>query len=347
MPRDTSKKVRRGKLSSPTHDTECEKPSIVTETQTETPIDPNGATFPSVPVIPPTKQDYKRMLSFVSLYLIVVFVACVLIWVIQDSQKWKQRLLFCTSSILEALGRVVLASWWLRAAGPKLALVFVEIDVLSLSVVGFFTLVFKSLTGAMQYNLVDMSLTSPIIKTIVVGATIKETGKLLCYGIPLVLGQVDNASHLLFSAAIAGALGLLYTDMLTNDTEYDAAKFTMGLLYTMMYTLWTSMGCTILCHIKQKRISVWLSPLVLAVPIVFHSCYLFAIAGWEFGWAWVGISAGYWIMSAICLKLILGPVLPMHVLFPKKKVPQVQSIPETLATANVLGDAHSQAVQIV
>lgn len=259
------------------------------------------------------------MISFVSLYLVVVFIACVVIWVIQDSTKWKQRLLFCTSSILEALARVVLGAWWLKAAGPRLALIFVEIDVLTLSVVGFFTLVFKSLTVAMQYNLVDSALTGEVVKTIFVGATIKESGKFLCYLVPLVLGQINSASHLLFTAAIAGALGILYTDMLTNDTDYDAAKFVMGLLYTMMYTLWTSMGCTILCHIKQKRLSWWFSPLILVVPIVFHSCFLIAIAGQPFGWGWAGTSAGYWLFSAIVLKFLLTKVLPMSLLFPPKK----------------------------
>lgn len=280
--------------------------------------DPNAATFPSVPPTPPTKQDYIRMISFVSLYLVVVFVACVLIWVIEDSGKWKQRLLFCTTSIFEALLRVILGAWWLKAAGPRLALIFVEIDVLTLSIVGFFTLVFKSLTGAMQYNLVDSSLTGEVVKTIFVGATIKESGKFLCYLVPLLLGQINSASHLLFTAAIAGALGILYADMLTSDTEYDAPKFVMGLLYTMMYTLWTSMGCTVLCQIKQKRWSFWLSPLILIVPIIFHSCYLMAIAGHPFGWGWAGISAGYWIMSALVLRVMLGSVLPMNTLFAKE-----------------------------
>ena len=255
------------------------------------------------------------MISFVSLYLVAVFVVSVLIWVIQDSSKWKQRLLFCTTSIVEALLRVILGAWWLKAAGPRLALIFVEVDVLTLSVVGFFTLVFKSLTGAMQYNLMDSSLTGEVIKTIFVGATIKESGKFLCYFIPLMLGQINSASHLLFTAAIAGALGILYADMFTSDTEYDAPKFVMGLLYTMMYTLWTSMGCTVLCHIKQKRWSVWLAPLILIIPIIFHSCYLMAISGHPFGWGWAGISAGYWILSAIVLRIMLGSVLPMKTLF--------------------------------
>jgi hypothetical protein len=319
MTKDCGKKNEvDGMISAPKRTTRRENPRK-SVTCAKSSVDPNSTTFLAVPPQPPTRLDYKRMLSFVSLYLVVVFIACVLIWVIQDPLKWKQRLLFCTSSILEALARVILASWWLKAAGPRLALVFVEIDVLSLSVVGFFTLVFPSLTGAMQYNLVDSSLTGAVIKTIVIGAAIKEAGKFLCYGIPLLLGQVSNASHLLFTAAIAGALGLLYTDMLTNDTEYDAAKFTMGLLYTMMYTLWTSIGCSILCHIKQNRISIWFSPFILIVPVIFHSCYLFAIAGWPFGWAWAGISAGYWLLSAVCLKVSLGPVLPMDLVFPPKK----------------------------
>lgn len=282
-------------------------------------LDPNAATFPSIPPTPPTKQDYIRMISFVSLYLVVVFIVCVLIWVIQDSVMWKQRLLFCTTSIFEALLRVILGAWWLKAAGPRLALIFVEVDVLTLSVVGFVTLVFKSMTGAMQYNLVDSSLTGEVIKTIFVGATIKESGKFFCYLVPMLLGQINSASHLLFTAAIAGALGILYADMFTSDTTYDAPKFVMGLLYTMMYTLWTSMGCTVLCHIKQKRWSIWLSPLILIIPIIFHSCYLMAIAGHAFGWGWAGISAGYWIFSAIVLRIMLGPVLPMNTLFSKQE----------------------------
>jgi len=82
--------------------------------------DPNAATFPSVPPTPPTKKDYIRMISFVSLYLVLVFVVCVLIWVIQDSAVWKQRLLFCTTSILEALiesdiGCLVAKGCWAQA----------------------------------------------------------------------------------------------------------------------------------------------------------------------------------------------------------------------------------------
>jgi|LauGreDrversion4_2_1035121.scaffolds.fasta_scaffold102783_1 hypothetical protein len=296
--------------------------------------DPNAETFPSVPPTPPIKQDYIRMISFVSLYLAVVFVACVLIWVIEDSSKWKQRLLFCTTSIFEALLRVILGAWWLKAAGPRLALVFVEVDVLTLSVVGFFTLVLKSLTGAMQYNLVDSALTGEVLKTIFVGATIKESGKFVCYLVPLLLGQINSASHLLFTAAIAGALGILYADMLTSDTEYDAPKFVMGLLYTMMYTLWTSMGCTVLCQIKQKRWSIWFAPLILIIPIIFHSCYLMAIAGHAFGWGWAGISAGYWILSALVLRVLLGAVLPMNTLFGKETEQKQQALPDACATTD-------------
>ena len=280
------------------------------------------AAFPSLPPNAPTGRDYKRMIAFVVSYLALVMATVVVFWVIHSKSQWDKRLILCTMCIVEALGRVLLASWWLSAATPKLALIFVEVDVFTLSLIALMKFVVpEDFMRAFQFHLADEPILSGgLVASIFVGAAFKETAKMLCYLIPLLLGQIRCVSHLLFTAAIAGALGVLYTDMMwTDPNESSFQQVSMGVLYTMMYTLWTSMGCTILCYILQGRGSWMWAPLVLLVPTIFHAGYLMAISGQEFGWFWAAIVISYWLVSGITLKFLLTPILPMKRLFGKGK----------------------------
>lgn len=281
--------------------------------------------FPALPPSLPTTRDYKRMISFVVLYLVLVLLVVVGAWVFRDSDSAQRikRLVLCTMCVLEALGRVILASWWLRAASPKLALVFAEVDVLTLALMALMRFVVPSdFMRTFQFQLTDEpSLSTELVGSIFAGAAFKEFGKMLCYLIPLFVGQIRCVSHLLFTAAIAGALGVLYSDIMWIDpNESSGQQIAMGLLYTMMYTLWTSTGCTILCYILQKRISVLFAPFVLLVPILLHAGYLLAIAGQGFGGVWAAIVIAYWIGSGIVLKLLLSPILPMRRLFKSNQI---------------------------
>lgn len=94
-----------------------------------------------------------------------------------------------------------------------------------------------------------------------------------------------------------------YTDILRRCGDgYNWEKFLLSLLYTLMFTLWISMGCAILCQIKQVLLSINCAPLVLMVPIVCHSGYLMAVSGLTVGWLWALIVVVYWIISALVLK---------------------------------------------
>jgi hypothetical protein len=286
--------------------------------------DPNATTFPSAPNVSPTKREYVRMYSFISLYLLVVLGLLAGVWVIQEPHLWQNRLILTVVCISSAVFRVLLGSWLLKAAGARLALIFVEVDILALSVVGFFVLVAPTsfTIKALQTDLAYSSLSTELFGIIVTGATIKEVGKFLCYIVPFLLGQIECVSHLLFTGIIAGAMGMLYTDILTNtDISITWSRFTVSVLYTMLYTLWTSMGCTIVCLMAQRRISKWFSPLVLVVPILFHAGYLLAISGQDFDWKWALITVSYWIVSAVVLKLMLAPVMPLDALFRERYAP--------------------------
>jgi len=102
---------------------------------------------------------------------------------------------------------------------------------------------------------------------------------------------------------------MLYTDILSGCGDgYNWEKFLLSLLYTLMFTLWISMGCAILCQIKQVLLSINCAPLVLMVPIVFHSGYLLAVSGLTVGWLWSLIVVLCWNISALVWKGLLGRV---------------------------------------
>ena len=283
----------------------------------------SSVTFPSLPAIHPSAQEYRRMIAFVLIYLAIVTCACIGLWVVPGGDAWSGRLLITSTSVLEALCRVVLAAWWLKAAAPRLALIFVEIDVVTLSLVALVgVLLPHSFIGTLRFDLMEESLQSSpgLLPRIFAEAAIKESLKFICYMTPVLLKQVRCASDLLFTGAVAGALGVLYTDIFSaHPADAGWERIVMGILYTMLFTLWSSMGCALVCHLKQGRLSWVFAPLVLVVPITFHACYLMAVAGHEFGGVWAGIVIGYWILSAIVLKLLLTKVLPVNDLFTTAK----------------------------
>lgn len=286
--------------------------------------DPNADTFPSAPTVPPTRKEYFRMFSFVGAYLLFIFGVVSAVWVIQSPFEWANRLVLAIVCVVSAFVRVLLGSWLLKAAGARLALVFIQVDILSLSVVGFFVLVSPTAftMKALQTDLSYEPLSTDVVRVVFTGAAIKEVGKFLCYITPFLLGQIKCVSHLLYTGVIAGAMSMLYTDILTNaDISVTWSRFTISVLYTMLYTLWTSMGCAIVCSIMQKKIFRWLSPLVIIIPILLHSGYIFSIAGREFGWIWAAITISYWIGSAIILKYILARVMPLSALSRRRYAP--------------------------
>jgi hypothetical protein len=250
------------------------------------------------------------MLLFVSIYLSFVFCASLGLWVFKDRSQLGARFVFTCVTVVEALLRVIIGAWWLKAASPRLALVFVEVDILTITVLGLLFSVFPgSFVGSLQFQLTDTSLSDEVVLRIFAGASLKEASKFVCYILPTALGQVRCASHLMFTGLIAGALSMLYIDIFGGSGDgYNWEKFLLSLLYTLMYTLWTSMGCAILCRIKQGLFSIYRAPLVLIVPIVFHSGYLMAVSGQTVGWLWALIVVLYWIISALVLKSLLGRV---------------------------------------
>ena len=277
-------------------------------------LDQNATTFPSRPENAPVRKDYVRMALFVLVHLFVVLLVCSLAWVARGGDKWGDRLVFVSSSVAQALLRVTLAAWWLKAASPRLALVFAEIDAATLALVGGTCLVMPYIAGgALQFELGQATGFSQQVGKIFAVATLREACKLLSYLLPLWFGQVKCASHLLFTGAIAGSLSSLYADMFTAQPSTSTSVWhfvAIGFLYTMMYSLWTSMGAALICHIKQKRLGIRWIPTVLIVPVIFHAGYLMAVYGQTFGWQWALISTGYWLVSAVVLRAMLVQVLP-------------------------------------
>jgi hypothetical protein len=134
----------------------------------------------------------------------------------------------------------------------------------------------------------------------------------------------------LFTGATAGALSILYSNIfggLSPQKSQLGQTLLIGLTQMLMFTLWTSMGAAIVCHIKQQRLRIWWAPLALIVPVTFHAGYSFAIHGRSFDWSWALITIGYWLLSALVLKVLLTRVLDPHVKFSSANafVPDVHS----------------------
>lgn len=249
----------------------------------------------------PKKRDYVRMTCFLLAHLSFVFVVCLIAWVLRID-NWMGRLLFVASSVVGALIRVVLSSLWLRAASPRLALIFLEIDLCSLCLVALIQLSFPLFLNSR----------SPLESTILM-ATLDESVKFICYLLPLVLRQVRNISHLLFCAAVAGAMSLMYSEILLS--RFSDAKIghqiLASIIYSLVYPLWSLLGCGILCHILLRRISWLWAPFVFLVPVVLNAGYLVAVSQFSFSWEWVLITLAFWICSGIVLNWVLRPLLPV------------------------------------
>jgi hypothetical protein len=182
--------------------------------------DPKSGSFPSRPENQPVRKDYLRMTLFVMVHLTVVLIVCGLAWVARGGQSWRDRLVFVSSSVAQALLRVTLAAWWLKAASPRLALVFAEIDAATLVLVGVSSWAVPYIAGgALQFELGQSVPLSDQVGKIFAVAALRETCKLLSYLIPLGFGQIKCASHLLFTGAIAGSLSSLYADMFSGPLE--------------------------------------------------------------------------------------------------------------------------------
>lgn len=280
-------------------------------------VSPSAASFPALPQHMPNGKDFKKMVLFVSVHLLTILVICVSFWVPRGGEGWGSRLAFVACAVVEAFLRVILASWWFRAASPRLALVFVEIDFLTLAMVGLASLGGRYLISMQHITYAPSSL-SRDAGYILVGAVIRESINLVSYCIPLGFKQVRCASHLLFSGATAGALNMLYSYIFSGFNPENSELWKtllMGLTQMLMFTLWTSMGAAIVCHIKQQRLRIWWAPLALIVPVTFHAGYYFAIYGRSCDWLWALISVGYWLLSAIVVKLMLTDVLDPHAKF--------------------------------
>ena len=277
----------------------------------------NSANFPYVSGVPPTKRDYSRMMMFVSVHLALVLLLCCTFWVPGGGDEWYYRLIFASCSVLEALLRVVVATWWFQSASVKLALVFMEIDLVTLTLVGLGWLIIPSVASvSLQYKLKNPESGVTLLDSLGVIAqtvTLRETCKVIGFLIPLAFKQIRCSSHLLFAGATAGALNLLYSDIISGFKPEESTLghvIVIGLMLALLYTLWTSMGAAILCQIKMNRISIYWCPMVLIVPVVFHAMYLVAIFGQGFGWQWAIISVAYWMVSGVALKLMLTGVMP-------------------------------------
>jgi hypothetical protein len=275
----------------------------------------NKSDFPFLPDILPTKREYNRMILFVSAHLVVVLVLCGTLWVPRGGDGWVDRLVFASCSVIEALLRVVAASWWLYAASSKFALVFLEIDFVTLALVGLSSLFMPSLLGScLQYQHASPPSTggtslSDAALGIFLSSSVGESLKLIGYMIPFALRQIRCSSHLLFAGTTAGALNLLYGDMFSGFKPESTSMWILiivSLLNTLMFTLWTSMGTALLCQIVRNRLAIYWCPLVLLVPVIFHSCYLIAVFGEVLGWRWAVITIAYWIVSGVALKLSLA-----------------------------------------
>ncbi len=271
-----------------------------------------SSSFPTSCDILPTKKEFSRMILFVSVHLVLVLALCCVFWVPRGGDNWSSRFIFSGCSVVEALLRVAFASWWLKAASLKLALVFTEIDVVTLIVVGLSSLFLPALSQSQILNPVPPGPFGAAVSTIFLSATVRETCKFVGYIIPFVFRQTRCASHLLFAGATSGALNMLYGDIFSGLEPENSTLWQLivvSLLYTMMFTLWTSMGAAILCQIKQKRLRVLWSPLVLIVPIFFHAGYLMAVFDRTFSWQWALITISYWVVSGVSLKFILTGVM--------------------------------------
>lgn len=249
----------------------------------------------------PKKRDYVRMTCFLLAHLSFVFVVCLIAWVLRIDD-WMGRLLFVAASVIGALIRVVLSSLWLRAASPRLALIFLEIDLCSLCLVALIHLSFP----------LFLHFRTPLESSFLI-ATLDESVKFVCYLLPLVLRQVRNISHFLFCAAVAGAMSLMYWEILLSrfSDEKIGHQILASIIYSLVYPLWSLLGCGMLCHILLKRISWLWAPFVLLVPVVLNAGYLVAVSPFRFGWEWVFITLAFWICSGIVLNWVITPLLPV------------------------------------
>jgi hypothetical protein len=82
------------------------------------------------------------------------------LWVLKDRSQSGARLVLTCVTVIEGLLRVIIGAWWLKAASPRRAQVFVEVDILTISVLGLLFSVFPgSFAGSLQFQLTDTSLT--------------------------------------------------------------------------------------------------------------------------------------------------------------------------------------------
>lgn len=268
----------------------------------------SSADFPVFSHLFPTSKDFFRMMAFVTAYLLFVFVLCLSFWVVRSPGDSLAKFVIVSTSITEAIVRVVIVSWLLKIASARMALVFVEIDLITVSTMALLNFALpRPVIGSLQFQIAFSPMDMDGIFKMILGASIKELLKVICYLIPLVLGQTRSAFELLFTSAVAGSLSMLYSDILVDfDVSGAWQKVVMGVLYTFLFPLWTSLGCSILCHIKRNSLKLIWAPMVLVVPVSFHSLYLLSTAPFPFGWAWAGIVVGFWVVSALILAASLS-----------------------------------------